>query len=68
MTITTEMFHPIKWALAELTNAPYGESILLEGKEAKRFRHYAGLGVFRTQWEGDNLRVFNIAPNADGAP
>jgi hypothetical protein len=62
------MFHPVKWALAELTNEPYGTSIVLEGKDAKRFRHYAGMGVFTVRHEGDSLRVWNVDPNAPGAP
>lgn len=64
----SEGFHPVKWALAELTNEPYGASILLEGKDAKRFRHYAHLGKFDRAWDGDNLRVWNVDPKAAGAP
>ena len=61
-------FHPVKWALAELTNEPVGTSILLEGKDAKRFRHYAHLGKFDRAWEGDSLRVWNVGTPAAPAP
>jgi hypothetical protein len=67
-TPSSEGFHPVKWALAELTNQPVGTSILLEGKDAKRFRHYAHLGKFDRAWEGDNLRVWNIANAAPVSP
>ena len=66
--VETAMFHPVKWALAELTNAAYGASILLEAKDAKRFRHYANMGVFAIAREGNNLRVWNVDPKADDAP
>ena len=61
-------FHPVKWALAELTNEPVGTSILLEGKDAKRFRHYAHLGKFDRAWEGDSLRVWNVGTPAAPEP
>lgn len=61
-------FSALKQTLAELTNEPFGASILLDPLDAKRFRHYANLGKFDRAWEGDSLRVWNVDPNAAGAP